>query len=94
MATEVERNTDRSRYELRVDGVVTGVLDYRQRDESILALTHAEIAPAKRGRGLGDALVHGALEDVRARGELVIPQCWHVAGFLERNPEFRSLVAA
>ena len=56
-------------------------------------LPHTEISPHMRGKGLGDVLVRGALDDLRAQGRTVVPACWFVAEFIERNADYGDLVA-
>ena len=36
---------------------------------------------------------HLSLDQVRARGLKVIPQCPFIAGFIRKNPEFAALLA-
>lgn len=93
MDAEVRNATDRSRYELLMDGEVVGIADYHRTGE-VLVFPHTAIDPDRRGQGLGDILVRAALDDVRARGDKVIPQCWFVRDFLEANPEYADLRAA
>jgi uncharacterized protein len=90
--TEVRRVEDRSRYELTVDGELLGVCDYEQQG-NLLLFPHTEIAYHHRGQGLGEELVGRALEDVRARGEKVLPGCWFVAEYFELHPEQADLLA-
>jgi predicted GNAT family acetyltransferase len=87
----VEDNPDELRYELHVDGDLVGEIRYR-RQEGALALVHTEIDPALEGQGLGAVLVRGALDDLRARGELVVPVCPYVRTFIRRHPEYADLV--
>jgi predicted GNAT family acetyltransferase len=89
----VTENAAELRWELHVDGRLAGVLDYR-RDGSVLDLHHTEVLPSLRNRGLGEVLVRGALDDVRSRGERVVPSCPFVAAFVRRNPEYADLVSA
>ena len=91
MATEVRDAPDRSRYELRIDGELVGIADYREQDGA-LVFPHTEIDPGHRGQGLGDVLVQGALDDVRARGRKVVPACWFVREYVDRHPELADLL--
>lgn len=93
MATEVQRNDERSRYELLIDGRLVGIADFRTTGDRLL-FPHTEIDPSLRGRGLGEVLVRGALDDVRGRGHVVVPECWFVAQFIDDNPDYRDLLAA
>lgn len=92
MANEVQHNAERSRYELVVDGRVVGIADY-VRDGEVLVFPHTEIHTSMRGRGLGAVLVRAALDDVRSRGERIVPHCWFVAEFIDAHPEYGELVA-
>ena len=83
---------DRDRYELHFDGERLGLLSYRLVDD-VITHRHTEIDPSVGGRGLGSVLVRFALDDARARGLSVIPQCPFVAHFIVRHPEYEDLVA-
>src|ERR1700761_3539853 len=50
----------RSRQVIEVDGEPAGILDVEERPEEVF-LTLVEIAPAWRGRGLGEAIVRSVL---------------------------------
>lgn len=88
----VRNAVDRSRYELIVDEQVVGIADYRIVGDEVV-FPHTEIAHHLRGQGLGEVLVRGALDDVRAVGKTVVPRCWFVAEFLDANPDYADLRA-
>jgi uncharacterized protein len=92
MGAEVRRVEERSRYELVVDGEVIGFTEYRD-DGDALVFPHTLIDLPQRGRGNGEVLVRGALDDVRARGRSVVPSCWFVREFVDLNPEYADLLA-
>jgi len=79
------------RYELTRDGH-TAVLVYR-RAPGVITLVHTEVPAPLRGHGLAAILAHHALEAARASGERVIPSCPFVQAYLQRHPEYASLVA-
>jgi predicted GNAT family acetyltransferase len=79
------------RFELLVDGEPVGELRYRRQPGSFV-LVHTEIEPALEGQGFGAVLVRGALEDIRARGELVVPYCPFVRTFIRRHAEYADLL--
>ena len=89
---EVRRADDRSRYELVADGEVLGVCDYADRG-GLLLFPHTEIDHEHRGQGLGEVLVQEALDDVRSRGQKVVPGCWYVAEFFDTHPDYTDLLA-
>ncbi|HVE95361.1 MAG TPA: GNAT family N-acetyltransferase [Acidimicrobiales bacterium] len=90
MAIDVRRNDDLSRYELLVDDELAGIADYRVEGDT-LVFPHTEINPRMRGRGLGEQLVRGALDDVQRRGAKVQPRCSFVKEFIQHNPEYAEL---
>jgi uncharacterized protein len=89
----VVRNDDRRRYDAIVDGHVVGFAAYRTTPGRTV-LTHTEVDDAHRRQGVGGALARGALNDIRARGERVIPQCPFIADYIKRNPDFADLVTS
>jgi predicted GNAT family acetyltransferase len=84
---------DQLRYEIEVDREVAGFLLYR-REPGVLELVHTDVDPKWEGKGVGAALVKGALDDVRARGLKMRPYCPFVAAYIRRHPEYEDLVAA
>lgn len=92
MDTTVRKDEVRSRYELLLDGELVGVADYRDTGDAVV-FPHTEIDPAHRGKGLGEALVRGALDDVRAAGRTVVDRCWFVREFIDANPAYAHLRA-
>ena len=80
------------RYELWLDGELTGWIDYRLRGDT-LVLLHTEVQSPQRLRGLGTRLVHDALEDVREHDRLMKPLCPFVAAYVREHPEYGDLVA-
>ena len=93
MAIEIQDNSARSRYEIIVDGTLAGVADYHH-DGHMVVLPHTETDAARRGHGLGEQLVRGALDDIRRTGRTVVPRCSFVAQFIHDHQEYRDLVAA
>lgn len=89
---EVRDVPEEGRYELVVDGGIAGIADYARRG-NVVVLPHTVIDPARRGQGLGAVLVRHVLDDVRRRGELIVPRCWYVAQFVHDHPEYADLVA-
>jgi predicted GNAT family acetyltransferase/glutaredoxin len=80
------------RYELRLDGRLVGLAAYHRRGNRI-AFTHTEVDESCVGRGLGSRLAAAALDDAAARGLDVVPLCPFIARYIERHPEYESVVA-
>jgi hypothetical protein len=89
---EVRDNPDMKRYELVVGERLIGIADYRRHGD-VMTLPHTVIEPSERGRGWGEVLVRGALDDISRQGLRIDPQCWFVAEFVEQNPRYDALVA-
>jgi predicted GNAT family acetyltransferase len=90
----VADQSEERRYELLVDGEHAGELVYRDRGGGVRALLHTEIAPPRERRGLGSALVAGALDDARARGLRIVPICPFVDAFVHSHPRYADLIVA
>ncbi len=88
----VLRNDDRNRYEVRRDGKVVGFVLYQTRPGQVV-LIHTEIEPEYEGQGVGGVLAKGTLDDIRARGEAVVPLCPFIASYIKRHPAYADLVA-
>lgn len=87
--TEVTAEADR--FSIAVDGHTVGYADFFDRDGRRL-FPHTEVNPQFQGRGLATILVREALEATRSAGLKIVPQCWMVAEFVEKNPEFADLL--
>ena len=57
-------------------------------------MLHTEVEPEHEGKGVGAALVQGALDDVRDRGLKVQPLCPFVAAYIQRHPDYEDLVTS
>lgn len=83
---EITDATDSSRFEIRVDGELVGLADYRL-DGDRIVFPHTEVDPSHGGQGLGRRLVEFAVEDARSRGLEIVPVCPFVKAWIEKNPE-------
>ncbi len=92
MSVEITDRPDVGRYEVTVDAHPVGFAEYR-RDDGNVTFTHTEIDDAHEGQGVGSALAHQALDDVRARGLAVVPQCAFIAGWIDRHADYGDLVS-
>ena len=78
-------DVERSMFEIRDEqGQVAGHADFRQRDDDRV-FHHTVVDERFGGRGLGTALVRGAVEATRAEGKTIVPVCSMVKGFLEKS---------
>lgn len=89
---EIRDNRGQRQYEAVVDGVVAGYAQYRLAGERI-TFVHTVVEPEYKGGGVGSQLVRGALDDVRARGDLdVVAQCPFVRAWLRRHRDYWDLL--
>jgi predicted GNAT family acetyltransferase len=89
--TDIVNNRERHSYVLDVDGH-TAFAAYRMEGGKIV-FYHTVVPPQLEGRGIGSALVKGAMEDVRAQGLKVVPLCAFVKAWIDRHPEAQDLLA-
>lgn len=90
--TDVTRNDEAQRYELRLDGVPVGFAEYKTTSD-LIVFTHTVIEPQFEGQGLGSTLARAALDDVRAAGDRqVLPLCSFIKGWIARHPDYADLV--
>ena len=91
------------RYEIVIDGHAAGFAEYRlvgpdhetpdhDTPDHTMVFTHTVIQNAFEGRGVGSRLAKAALDDARARGLLVRPECSFFVRYIERHGEYADLV--
>ena len=83
--------SDRSRFELRLDGETAGFAAYHRRP-GVIAFMHTEIDPRLEGRGLASTLLQTALSEARSAGESVLPFCPFVRSYIAEHDEYADLV--
>lgn len=83
-------NTAEQRYEIDAEGH-TAYIDYTFRGGAIV-LTHTLVPKALEGRGIGSALVHLVLEEIKKKGLRIIPECEFISVYIRRHPEWEQLL--
>ena len=86
MTSVVTDNTSESRYEIKVDDAIAGIVEYRLHDDHI-TFTHAEVDDAHEGEGLGSTLARQVLDSAREAGLAVFPACPFIAEYIKRHPD-------
>jgi len=84
---------EHSRYELKLDGQVVAIADYKQ-DDNVRSFTHTGVEPAHHGQGLAAELIDSALRETQEAGLEVLPYCWYVRDHIAAHPEYLELVPA
>jgi uncharacterized protein len=89
---DVVNNKTQHRYELTVEGHLAAT--YYKLSDGVITFVHTEVPPELGGKGVGSALVKGALDQVRADGLKVIPECPFVRAYIGKHPEYADLLKA
>jgi predicted GNAT family acetyltransferase len=92
-AAVLRRLDDAGRYELDLDGRTVAHATFLRLGDDVIMIPHTEVDLSRRGQGIGALLVAAVLDDLRRRGERVVPRCWYVAQYLDEHPEHLDLVA-
>jgi predicted GNAT family acetyltransferase len=91
LQTTVTDNADDNKFEACVEGQVVGWQPYR-RYRTHIVLTHTEVDPSWRERGISSAMIDGVLTLIRSAGATVVPYCKLTSDYILRHPEYRDLV--
>ena len=87
---EVVNNKTQHRYELTVEGHLAAT--YYKISDGVITFVHTEVPPELGGKGVGSALVKGALDQVRADGLKVIAECPFVKAYIGKHSEYADLL--
>lgn len=87
----VRDNTALSRFELDADGV-TAIANYQLAGD-VMTITHTEVPPRARKRGIASRLMEGMLAEARARGLKIVPLRPFVGAYFGKHPEDKDLLA-
>ena len=90
MTETVQNNPARKRYELEVEGHLAAT--YYELSDGVITFVHTEVPKELEGKGIGSKLVKGALDQVRAAGLKVVPQCPFVKAYIEKHTEYADLL--
>ncbi|MEY9185069.1 putative GNAT family acetyltransferase [Bradyrhizobium sp. USDA 326] len=87
---DVINNKAQHRYELAVEGHLA--TEHYKLDGNVITFEHTDVPKALGGKGVGSKLVQGALDQVRAAGLKLIPQCPFVRAWIDKHPDYADLV--
>ncbi|MGA7228391.1 MAG: GNAT family N-acetyltransferase [Acidimicrobiia bacterium] len=79
------------RYLAEDDDGIVGMAVYHIRGDRYL-FVHTEVNEEYEGRGVGSNLARYALDDVRAKGNLIVPVCPFIAAWLKRHPDYQDML--
>jgi predicted GNAT family acetyltransferase len=91
MAGEVTHNSEKSRYEIVLEGGTAFSQYVRHGD--VLSIVHTVTPSALRGQGIAGRLVREMLADIRRQGLKVDPQCSFITAYFADHPEDHDLLA-
>lgn len=91
-AVEIADHAEAGRYELRHDGEIVGVVEYRLAD-NVFVIPHVEVLPRLRGSGHSAPFLDAVLDDVAARGLRVRPLCGYAATHIRQRSDRDHLLA-
>ncbi len=83
-------NKLKSRFELETENDVA-FADYVRSGDTI-TFTHTLVPEHIRERGSASKIAKFALDQARAEGLKVVPQCPFIAAYIQKHPEYESLV--
>ncbi len=87
----VRNNPEHGRYEAFVDGELAGHTEYYPHGDHVV-FPHTVVDPDFGGQGVASTLIGAALDDMRAQGKLIDPQCSFVRAFIDKRPAYADLV--
>jgi uncharacterized protein len=91
MELSVRDNEAERRFELVADGQQAGLAAYRVRDGRTV-ITHSEVDPAYRGKGLGGELARLTLDTLRDRGARVVVSCPFFVRYVEQHHDWDAIL--
>lgn len=91
MSIEVSHEPSVQRFVAVVDGLEC-VVEY-QLSGTTMTITHTGVPASLGGRGIAGQMTRHVLDTARANGWKVIPACSYAAGYFEKHPEYRDLLA-
>src|SRR5947207_1264736 len=87
---EVKNNQAEQQYEIH-SGEDVAVLVYERNGDSI-AYLHTGVPESMEGHGIASKLARTALEEAREQHLAVVPYCPFVRTYIQRHPEYMSLI--
>jgi len=86
----VRENSEKSRFELEVDGV-TAFAEYRRQGDRVV-LAHTVVPEQLSGKGIGKQLARGTFEILRSTDRKVVTECAFMAAYVAKHPDLAALV--
>ena len=90
MDFELINNESAKQYEYHIDGFVAKI-EYKKSGDKIY-LIHTEIPKELVGKGVASSLAQKVLDNIQQKGLRLIPFCPFIKKYIQRHPEWESLV--
>lgn len=87
---EVKNNGEENQYEIHINGSIAKI-EYRLRNDRI-TFVHTEVPDELEGQGIASKMARFVLDEAKSKGYSVRPMCPFIKGYIERHPEYQSLV--
>lgn len=87
----IRDDPENHRYVLEVGGMRAGSAVYHKRNGKYI-FVHTEVDPEHEGRGLGSALARHVLDEMKAKGETIVPICPFISAYIKRHNEYQEIV--
>jgi len=88
---ELILNQAENQFEIHIQNHVAFV-EFIRKDKKIW-LTHTEVPKAIEGQGIGSALVNKVLHHIKKNHLILVPSCSFVAAYINKNPEWSSILS-
>ncbi len=69
-----------------------GTMQFNLRENKIMVITHTLVVPAFEGQGVGKALVVAGVAYAQEQGYKILPLCSFARAYIERKPEWQTLL--
>lgn len=92
MEYKIVHNESKSRFEATINESVIGLVDYELAG-GIMTVPHTEVNTEYEGQGIAGALTKKLLEYAISNNYKIHPICPYTKAYIERHPEYSSLIA-
>ncbi|HKI06007.1 MAG TPA: GNAT family N-acetyltransferase [Thermoanaerobaculia bacterium] len=91
MDLKVQQDEKDRKFYADVDGQ-EAVVEYAKTG-NVYDLAHTHVPEELRGKGVGEKLVRGALDEIQRQGAQFLPSCPFIQAFLKKHPEYERGMA-
>jgi predicted GNAT family acetyltransferase len=81
------------RYFIALPGGLEAEMTYRKIGDSTIAIDHTYTPPEFRGNNIAFRLISRGIEDARAEGKKIVPECSYAVVQFRRHEEWADLLA-